>query len=106
MDLKCKKLNCIYNKQYACTAKGILVKPNLDCKTFEPLVEVPPEQQEDVSKDIFTQKANIHPYRHHKNVNVTCKAKCLFNNNGQCVANGITVSNTKDDAICITNIYP
>lgn len=102
MDLKCKKLNCKYNKQYACIAEGINVAHSLDCEKYEKLDEIPQEQLQDVSKTMFQKEPDIHPYRHHKKVEITCNAKCLFNHGGKCVANGITIANANKNAKCYT----
>lgn len=106
MDLKCRKTNCIHNNQYACTAKGILIKNDLVCDMFKKREIMPEKQKQDISKDMFSQVPEIHPYRHSGKSNIKCNAKCLFNNNGDCNANGITVSDTPKSAICITNITP
>lgn len=106
MDLKCKRVDCVYNKNYACIANGILVKTDLECKTFKKNKNMPKEQKSDVSKDMFSEIPEIHPYRHSRKIDIDCKAKCLFNDNGDCRANGITVCNTKTTAICVTNIKP
>ena len=41
-----------------------------------------------------------------KNINVGCTAECLFNKDGLCKANGISVMNGKSSGVCITNIEP
>ncbi len=102
MDLKCKKLNCKYNKAYACTAKDINVAESLECEMFDKAQQLSEEQLQDVSKTMFTTKPKIHPYRHHKKVTITCNAKCLFNDGGKCVSNGITVGNNVATAKCYT----
>jgi hypothetical protein len=104
MDLKCRKTNCKFNDRYSCQAKGILVKDNLVCNTYNKRENLPEKQRQDVSRDMFEVAPDIHPFRHNKEVDIRCKANCLFNDNGNCKANGITVQNTKTSAICMTNI--
>ncbi len=105
MDLKCKKLDCVYNKEFACVANGILIKQNLDCSTYEKNHNLTSEQQQNVSRTMFEIAPEFHPYRHNKKVNISCEAKnCLFNCGGSCKSNGITVSRSDDNAYCSTAI--
>ncbi len=106
MDLKCKKLNCKYNNKYACVAKGIDVTKTIKCATYDKTDDLPPEQLQDISKTMFTDVPDIHPYRHSKKIKINCDAKCLFNQGGICVANGITVGNEKTCAKCYTYAKP
>lgn len=107
MDLKCKKLNCKYNDKYACMSKKIEVSHNLECATFEKAEHLDEGQLQDISKTMFEVAPDIHPFRHIKDVSVECKAQCLFNNNGVCKSNGITVASIGSPrGICITNIEP
>ena len=50
MDLKCKKLDCVYNDKFSCKAKGINVKHNLNCSTYEKNNNLTEEQKQNVSK--------------------------------------------------------
>lgn len=106
MDLKCKRLDCKFNKQYACTARGILVTNELECSTYENNPNPPKEQKQNVSKTMFSEVPEIHPFRHSVNVNILCEANCLFNKKGVCVANGITIDVSKKGTECITQIHP
>ena len=103
MDLKCKKMNCIHNDGCACMSKCIKVNKKCECSTFEPHNTNDPKQHQDISKNMFEVAPELHPFRHNKKVKIECSANCLFNNSGNCVANGISVSN-KESATCITNI--
>ncbi len=87
-------------------AKGILVTNTLNCSTFEKNPNPEPEQEQDVSKNLFETVPDIHPYRHSLKINIECKAKCLFNKDGVCVANGITVGHEPKTAMCYTHIKP
>ena len=105
MDLKCKKLDCEYNKEFSCQARGILIRQNLNCDTFKHNDNLTEEQQQNVSRTMFEVAPELHPYRHNKKVNIMCDAtKCLFNDNGNCKSNGITVSRSKTKAYCSTAI--
>ena len=106
MDLKCKKLNCKYNNACACMSKGIIIKRSCECGTFEQDCVRDEKQHQDISKNMFEVAPEIHPFRHNKNVSIECKAECLFNNDGVCKANGISVMNGKNSGVCITNIEP
>lgn len=102
MDLKCKKLDCKYNNKFACMAKSINVANTLCCKKYEHSENLDEDQKQDVPKTMFEITPKYHPYRHSKSVHIGCDAKCLFNQNGVCVANGITVANEIQHAKCYT----
>lgn len=103
MDLKCKKLDCIYNDEYSCTAKGITVKHNLNCATFKKNNNLTPEQKQNISKTMFEVAPQYHPFRHNKDVKIRCEAsQCLFNHYGDCCSNGITVQRGNYKAYCST----
>lgn len=99
MDIRCRKTSCVYNDNYACKAKEILIKKNGECAKYEkankPAI--------DKTKWLFTEQ----PPRYGKlrNCDVTdigCTAHCLFNDNGKCVANGITLNDLKEKPLCVT----
>lgn len=102
MDLKCRKLNCKFNKRYACEAEGIKVTKDYRCSTYDRAEEINEKQQQDVSKTMFEAAPELHPYRHNLDVNIRCDAHCLFNQKTDCVANGICVNVCEDEATCIT----
>ena len=87
-DLKCKRKGCAFNKNCNCTAKEVEVTKNTSCKTFEPSKEKNENQIEKIGQP---------PIR--KDIDVFCKADCLFNHNSTCTANGITVITT-DNVTC------
>lgn len=106
MDLKCKKMICKHNDGCACMSKRILVGRNCECTTFEKSDDLDEKQTQDISKNMFEVAPDLHPFRHNKNINIECNAECLFNNEGHCKANGISVMNGKNSGVCITNITP
>ena len=106
MDLKCKKMNCKYNNGCACMSKGITVARNCECATFEIADNIDEVQRQDISKDMFEVAPEIHPFRHNRDMSIECKADCLFNREGVCKSNGISVMNGKKSGVCITNIEP
>lgn len=106
MDLKCKKMNCKYNEAYACMSKGIKVARNCECATFEKSDKLDEKQHQDISRDMFEVAPEIHPFRHNRAMSIECAAECLFNKDGICKANGISVMNGKKAGVCITNIEP
>ena len=106
MDLKCKKMNCKYNKECACMSKGITIKRSCECGTFELDKDRKEEQRQDISRDMFEVAPEIHPFRHNRDMSIECKAECLFNKDGICKSNGISVMNGKNSGVCITNIEP
>lgn len=106
MDLKCKKMNCKHNKECACMSKAIKIQRSCECGTFELDKNRGKEQRQDISKNMFEVAPDIHPFRHNKDVSITCSAECLFNKDGVCKSNGISVMNGKNSGVCITNIAP
>jgi len=84
-DVKCKREKCVYNKNLNCSAKEINVKSNTKCETYKPSNEAEVGEIEKVGQP---------PIR--KDINVSCDAKCLFNNSHICSANGITVQTLSD----------
>lgn len=105
MDLKCKKLDCVYNDKFSCKAKGINVKHNLNCSTYEKNNNLTEEQKQNVSKTMFEVAPEYHAFRHNKDVKISCEAKnCLFNKCGDCCSNGITIQRGNQKAYCSTAI--
>lgn len=92
-DLKCKRKTCVFNKNSNCTSKRVDVTKNTECKTYKPSNEAEVGEVEKIGQP---------PIR--KNIEVGCKAKCIFNNECICSANGITVQTDKTDEcpICVT----
>lgn len=88
-DLKCKRQDCTYNKNCNCTATDVNVSNLTECKTYKP-------GENKKEKDKIPQP----PAR--KNINVDCKAKCLFNKECLCIANGISVLTHHDCPECAT----
>ena len=85
-DLKCKKLNCEYNKNHNCRAKVVEIQSDTECETFKPSKETNTNEVEKIDQP---------PVR--KNIQVECSADCLFNNEFVCSANGITVQPCNGD---------
>ena len=94
-DLKCKRKGCVYNKNCNCTAKNVEVKEDTSCKTYEPSNEAEVGEVEKVGQP---------PIR--KDIDVECKADCIFNKMDVCTANGITVQTCENIACpnCCTYI--
>lgn len=93
VDLKCKLINCAFNKNSNCTAKEISVAPNADCKSYTP------------QNVTATEKDQLPMPLVRSNIDVNCRAECLFRKQGKCIANGITVcdeTGSKNAASCST----
>ncbi len=102
MDIRCRKTKCFYNDKYTCRAKEILIKTNTECDRYEkgdkPAV--------DKTKWMFTDSPPEYaPQRDSATLQIDCKAKCLFNENGKCVANGITINDLKEKPLCVTFLH-
>lgn len=95
-DLKCGMKNCHYNKGYCCCAKQIDVGDNTDCLTYEP---------DENKASLFEAGQDFVKADYSVDTKVLCGAKCIFNRDGGCIANGITVMGQGDsDAACLTFI--
>ncbi len=104
MDLKCKKLNCVYNKKYSCKRKNIVISSKDECHSYQECKEYRKGQDQDSSLTMFEAAPSFEPFRHSKTVDIQCHDKdCLFNCHKVCRANGITISHGKH-AICLTEV--
>ncbi|MBE5734832.1 MAG: hypothetical protein E7361_00040 [Clostridiales bacterium] len=104
MDLKCKKLDCEHNDKYSCMKDTIQVTGSAECDSYVKDGKVREGQTQNASRDMFEVAPDYHPYRHKRQVDIECGAECLFNINNHCRANGISVCNCKDIALCTTFI--
>lgn len=105
MDLRCRKTGCKYNCDLTCTAKSVEIDKKFVCKTFVPT----PEKEKDFSALIFSDTPpKIADYRHLKDMCLKCSAKCLFNRQNSCIANGITINSalSPETPKCITFMKP
>ena len=87
-DIKCKRIDCEFNKDCFCSSKNLEVSKSTECKTYKPTSENPVSVESKLGQP---------PIR--KNIKVDCKANCIFNADKECTANGITVQ-TCDDKSC------
>ena len=103
MDLKCRKTQCKYNNGFTCVARGgITVSEHTRCDTFE-LDEN--KDIRDTSRCMFEEAPTYAPHREKKSLKVGCSAsKCLFNENGNCIANGLTINAIAESPLCMTFI--
>jgi len=87
-DIKCKRSGCKFNKNLNCSVKNLSVKSDTSCESYQ--------SSQTSNKDEF-EKVSQPPIR--KDIKVKCDAKCLFNNEHTCSANGITIQ-TCDNLSC------
>lgn len=100
MDIRCRKTSCVYNDCYTCKAKKILIKKNCECEKYQLDADKPVV---DKTRKIFSDNPPKYaPQRDSKTLKIDCRAHCLFNDNGKCVANGITLNDIKEKPLCIT----
>ena len=96
-DLKCGMKDCHYNKGYCCCAKEINVSESTDCKTYDP--------DPTKNRSLFEAGEDFVRSDYSVDTKVACGAKCIFNREGTCIANGITVMGQgESDAACLTFI--
>lgn len=98
MDIVCRKYSCEYNKNMKCERKHLGINSKAYCGDINIDSSKPVE---DVSKDMFEHEPEIAPFRHCKCIDIKCDAKtCIFNNNLECMSNGIFVGSKKTSAPC------
>lgn len=97
-DLKCGLKSCTHNKGYCCCAREISVSGQTDCLTFE-------EDENKKNKSMFEAGSDFVKADYSVDTAVACAAKCIFQKDGRCISNGITVmSNDDAPAACLTFI--
>lgn len=101
MDIICRKTKCVYNKDYTCQAKNILVGQKVNCETF--VLDENKKNVQDASRKIFTNEdIKYAPHRTSKRGCIECKANCMFNCKNICESNGITLNALKGNAYCVS----
>ncbi len=104
MDIKCRRTCCEFNKGHTCCAVKVDINSKAVCKTFEKGQKS--EEELDLSKHMFETAPEYSNSRHIKNVCLKCSAThCLFNADGKCRANGITVIDQNEQSKCGSFIY-
>lgn len=99
MDIRCRKTGCKFNDKYTCRAKEILIKRDLMCEKYEKSDKPPVDK----TKWLFSDKPpKYSPQRDSATIQIDCNAHCLFNHDGKCVANGITLNDIKEKPLCVT----
>lgn len=100
MDIRCRKNLCRFNDRFTCRAKELLISKRVTCATFEK--DENKKDVQDVTKHLFEREPRYAPQRDSKTLEIVCKADCLFNHNGKCVSNGITVNSIKECPYCVS----
>lgn len=100
MDIRCRKATCKHNDRFICTARGIVVDERVVCSMYEKGKDE--DEVQDVTKNIFEGGYDFAPQRDAKTLEIKCRADCLFNRNGQCVSNGITLNSIKERPYCVS----
>ena len=101
MDAICRKLSCKYNDCTKCQRKNLNISRHAVCENMD--VD-PSKPTPDISKDMFEQPPEIAPFRHCLTINISCKADCIHNHDGECFSNGIIVNGVGKGNECISYI--
>jgi hypothetical protein len=99
LDIRCRKAKCRFNDRFTCRAKEIVVGREVVCSTFERAENKPVQ---DVTKSLFEKPPCFAPQRDSKALSIKCRANCLFNHNGTCVSNGITLNSIEEKPFCVS----
>lgn len=99
MDIRCRKRLCKFNDKFTCKANQININSKIICDNF---VKDPNKKVADTTKHLLEEPPCYAPQRDSKTLKITCQAKCLFNHNGQCVSNGITLNSIKEKPYCVS----
>jgi len=98
MDIKCRRTTCCFNKGHTCCAVKVDITSKAVCCTYQKNNEVE-EDDVDLSKHMFESAPEYANSRNIKNVCLLCNARCcLFNQEGKCRANGITVVDQNEES--------
>ena len=99
MDLRCRKTNCKYNNNLTCKANNIEITNKMVCSKYQKEAN----KNIDISKHIFDSESPfIADYKHLKVFNLQCNCDCLFNKDGKCISNGITINELNEKPKCIS----
>lgn len=104
MNIRCRKVDCIYNKSATCHAEDVTVFRCAACGTYKE-----DRDKKKMLKDnpaIFELAEELTPTIPN-NIPLSCRAGiCLFNRSGRCTANGIAVidNDERGRADCATFI--
>lgn len=104
MEVKCKKITCGFNQSTICMAKEITVDSKQGCKSF---TNKSKEKQINNNRKFnqFEVGEELIEYMYCPNKSVNCSCtSCRFNENKECVCNGITLSNGDKTAMCVSHI--
>lgn len=107
MDIRCKKCDCKHNRGCCCQANKIKIGRGVDCETYVKDEERAKNLKQQAGQSMFEVSASLEKQALNKNTKIICNAKCLFNNNGICYANGVTVLEddySKNIPYCATQI--
>lgn len=99
MDIRCRKTNCLHNDRFTCKAKEILINGKVICSTYQ---EDGSKSSPDTTARLFEKTPDFAPQRDSKALKIGCRADCLFNRNGKCVSNGITLNAIKESPFYIS----
>lgn len=99
MDIRCRKGYCKFNDRFTCRAKEIVVDRDVVCSMYQKDEEKPVQ---DVTKNMFEKEPDFCPQRDSKALSIKCRADCLFNHNGVCVSNGITLNSIQERPYCVS----
>lgn len=102
MDIRCRKTDCKYNDHLTCTAQKLNISKQFKCEEY--IKEG--GKGSDYSKLMFERVPQFCKYKHNKKMPLNCCAKCLFNQEGHCRSNGITINDINDVPKCVNFIKP
>ncbi len=98
MDIKCRRTTCCFNKGHTCCSPKVDITSKAVCSTYEKDEQV---DNLDLSRGMFESAPEYANFRHIKNVALRCNAaRCIFNKEGKCRANGITVIDQHEESKC------
>ena len=91
VGLRCKRFDCKYNKNFNCEARNIMVTEHACCKTFEK-----DKHKTEAPQNLVPQKML------QRNTDISCESACIFNEEGKCIANGITIIEKAKAPHCVS----
>lgn len=98
MNIVCRKTGCVYNDNFVCRAKGIIITKECNCAKYLQKNK----KEVDTTQKIYKSPPDYSNYRECKCMNICCNAKCLFNHNKECESNGVTINDIENKPLCIS----
>lgn len=105
MEIKCKKITCGFNNSTYCMAKHITIGNGQECKDFTSHNQKRKLQKKRKENNMFETSNELMNFKPTKTKDIKCDClECLFNEEQNCKANGITILSDDESCFCATHL--